>query len=98
VEASSTTEISTSLLLTLWQFFYHETSQEELRRELQAMHHDSERLIEHLMTLFRQSFEPNVNIENITLSSAVDRIKQMWTFEQREWSIQMLYEYFEATF
>ena len=78
--------------------FAHETSQEDLRRELQSMHHDSEKLIEHFMTLFRQSFEPNVNIENIIISSAVDRIKQMWTFEQREWSIQTLYVYLETTF
>ena len=76
--------------------FAHETSQEELRRELQSMHHDSEKLIEHFMTLFRQSFEPNVNIENIIISSAVDRINQMWTFEQREWSIQTRMEHPDA--
>ena len=77
--------------------FADESCEGNYKYELQSRRHDPANMIEYFVTIFRQSFEPDVNTESIIISLARDRIKSLYTFETRRWTIELAYLFIETT-
>ena len=77
--------------------FAHDSCDGDYRDELRSRQHDPGALIEYFVTVFRQSFEPDVNAECTIVSNARTRIRQLYSFAPNRWTIELAYLYIDYT-